>query len=646
MLMYGWMVFVEHAPERYDWAVKVMTAGTLDRIKDRIAETVARGERALDLGCGTGTLAVRCMKRGAQVTGLDSSAFMLEQARKNAVREGLAGQQVLIRDSVTQLRKHFAEASLDTVMSTMTLGEFPREYLQFILRESRRILRPGGRLIVADEVWPEKALPRLLFRLMMVLFWIPQFLLLRRVFFPIESLRGVIEEAGFRILDVETWPGTSFQLVFAEKTDQDEPPISGPANSLSGTTSARAVCPWSGIGGHLRELFHIFFRHINFPCTLGLIRVGNPDDTSPVFLSGNYVLTVMRLLRALEGTHSYLLVANSRGSNVWCAAGMNEFSEHDVVDAINVADLGKIVRHRSLIAPPYAAVGVDTRVVKSETGFHIKWGPSHLNDIPRYVENGFRRTNDMLQVQFGLQDRLEQALSTAWANCMTVALVALIWPREVLATIGLIFAVYLYSFGFWNMLPKEDRWRRTSVMAVTLSAGVMVTALLLGWEMHGLLLSEAILLAVVTVVAADICGSSPLYKSTLTHWLRNGDYRCQFSPVVDPSQCTNCQSCLLVCPRNVFAARRNGSKHVVVVRPQDCIECLACVKQCHYGAILNRSGRYKGDVKSIANLHFLLTRDSSYLKHEDRWLGHNTTIRSGLTVLKKPLDERGTPVPV
>src|SRR5437868_4598237 len=94
----------------------------------------------------------------------------------------------------------------------------------------------------------------------------------------------------------------------------------------------------------LWELFHIFFRHYNFPCELGLIRVGNPDAKSPVFLSGNYTLVVRRLLRVLKGTDCYLLVANARGSNVWCAAGMNEFSEFDVVDAINVADLGRLVK--------------------------------------------------------------------------------------------------------------------------------------------------------------------------------------------------------------------------------------------------------------------------------------------------------------
>lgn len=217
MLMYGWMVFVEHAPERYDFAVKLMTAGRLDVIKDRVAAQIGPGDHVLDIGCGTGTLALRCLRRGAHVTGLDSSAFMLEQSKKNAGREGIDGKLVLIKDSVTQIHRHFEPESFDAIMSTMALGEFPREYLQYILAHCRRLLRPGGRLIIADEVWPERLLPRLLYQLSITLLWIPQFLLLRRVFFPVKDLRGIIEKAGFDVVDVQTWYASSFQLIFARK---------------------------------------------------------------------------------------------------------------------------------------------------------------------------------------------------------------------------------------------------------------------------------------------------------------------------------------------------------------------------------------------------------------------------------------------
>lgn len=398
------------------------------------------------------------------------------------------------------------------------------------------------------------------------------------------------------------------------------------------------------VGLFFWELFHIFFRHYNFPCELGLRRVGNPDENSPVFLSGNYTLTVFRLLRALRGLDCYLLVANSRGSNVWCAAGMNEYSEHDVIDAINVSNLRSIVKHRRLIAPPYAAPGVNANTVREETGFRLVWGPTHLNDIRRYVENGFQRTADMGKVQFGLQDRLEQAVSTALAYSMTIAILLLFWPEYILRVMGLILFTYLYGFTLWNLFPEERRWRRTLTIATTLSAPLIALGVWRHWPLLHLTFWELTLLAVVALMAMDCCGSSPLYKSTVSHWLHKGDYHSDFNPVIDPNMCTNCLACQIVCPTDVFARRRQGTKKMVAVRPENCIECMACVKQCDDDAIFNRSCQYKGDVKSIPNLHYLMTRDWSHLADEDQWIGRPTTISHGRAVVIELDDQAAGPV--
>jgi ubiquinone/menaquinone biosynthesis C-methylase UbiE len=217
MLMYGWMVFVEHAPERYDWAVKLMTGGRIDRIKDLIASEIPAGARVLDIGCGTGTLAFRCIKRGAHVTGLDISPFMIEQAGLRARQLGVSDHFEVVKDSVTQLGHRFKPQSFDVITSTMALGEFPREYLSFVMKECRSLLRPNGKLLIADEVTPSGFIARLFYRLAMVLLWIPQFLLLRRVFFPIQDLKGVIAGAGFSVSSVKTWPLSTFQLIYAHQ---------------------------------------------------------------------------------------------------------------------------------------------------------------------------------------------------------------------------------------------------------------------------------------------------------------------------------------------------------------------------------------------------------------------------------------------
>lgn len=391
--------------------------------------------------------------------------------------------------------------------------------------------------------------------------------------------------------------------------------------------------PVQSIGTVVSELFHIFFRHFNFPCKLGLIRVGNPDENSPVFVSGNYTLTVRRLFRKLRGSNCYLLVANSRGSNVWCAVGMNEFSEYDVIDAINVSGLRNLVRHRRLILPVYAAPGIDTEKVKEETGFHVQWGPTHLDDLPRYIANGLRRTNDMYQVKFGLQDRLEQALANGTAYAMSFALVMIWWPGFFLKASGLIYLVFLFTFGLYPYFPDEKNWRRALLQAGILSAGLFSFAIWQRWTQADILLWEGVLLATVLLAALDACGSTPLHKTSIRHWITEGNYKSLFNPVVDPDLCINCMQCVLVCPVVVFAARRETVRTVVAVKPDQCEECLACVKQCPTDAIFNRSGQHKGDVKSIPNLKHIVSRDWSHLRAEDRWIGAPTKFHNGLPVV-------------
>ncbi len=383
----------------------------------------------------------------------------------------------------------------------------------------------------------------------------------------------------------------------------------------------------------LNTIFHMLLRYYDFPCECGLIKIGNPDKNSPIFLSGNYSYTVKLLRKVLTGTDCYLLVADASGSNVWCAAGMNEFSEHDIIDVINVSDITSIVNHRRIIAPPYAAPGVDIRPIRKDTGFKIIWGPAHLKDIPAYIKNNYQRTNDMLAAQFPLRDRIDLALSTAMAYSITFVylfILLIFFPAYTVGFIILYFTVHLFCFGFYNFLPTERYFRKTLTTMGILSLLLGGLAVLASWSLHTFIVWESCLLAVTLFVAADMCGSTCLHKTTVAYWIKHGNYESLFQPVIDPKLCTNCLACVTICPKNVYA-RLHKVKKVVAVNPKYCMECLACVKQCYYDAIFNKSGnRLKGDVKSIPNLDVLMDRDASHLMSEDQWIGVETETKGEL----------------
>jgi len=225
MLMYGWMKWVELAPQRYDWAVTLLTGGRVNHIKDKIAEKINSGDRVLDIGCGTGTLALRFLKKGARVDGLDSSRAMLEKAGALAAAAGLDRQLRLVHDSITRLPVRFPDQQFDVITATLALGEFSAEYRNFILRDCHLLLRPGGRLIIADEIYPENPFARFIYFSLMIGFWIPQFLILRRVIFPIKGLSASVVESGFAILSSKTWPINSLQLLCAEKPFDHSPDL-------------------------------------------------------------------------------------------------------------------------------------------------------------------------------------------------------------------------------------------------------------------------------------------------------------------------------------------------------------------------------------------------------------------------------------
>jgi len=137
----------------------------------------------------------------------------------------------------------------------------------------------------------------------------------------------------------------------------------------------------------------------------GLYAVGDPTPESPVLVSANYKLSVDRLRSVLAGRHAWVLVLDTKGINVWCAAGKGTFGTEEIVRRAQAAGLERVVSHRTLIVPQLGAPGVAAHVVKRECGFRVAYGPVRAEDLPAFLDAGMKATPEMRRVLFGLVDR-------------------------------------------------------------------------------------------------------------------------------------------------------------------------------------------------------------------------------------------------
>jgi len=137
----------------------------------------------------------------------------------------------------------------------------------------------------------------------------------------------------------------------------------------------------------------------------GLYCVGNPSPDSPVLVTANYKLTFDAVRRELASVDAWLLVVDTRGINVWCAAGKGLFATNEVIFSVNSAKLHQVVAHRRLIVPQLGATGVAGREVKKACGFKVIWGPVRAEDLPEFLDNGNQADQDMRTVTFPLKER-------------------------------------------------------------------------------------------------------------------------------------------------------------------------------------------------------------------------------------------------
>ncbi len=138
----------------------------------------------------------------------------------------------------------------------------------------------------------------------------------------------------------------------------------------------------------------------------GLYAVGHAGAQSPVLVSANYKLSFDRLRGVLSGRDAWILVLETRGINVWCAAGKGTFGTDEIVRRVENSRLERIVAHRRLVVPQLGAPGVSAHLVQRRCGFRVIYGPVRAADLPAFLDAGMRALPGMRRVTFSLRDRV------------------------------------------------------------------------------------------------------------------------------------------------------------------------------------------------------------------------------------------------
>ncbi|MHC5034130.1 MAG: mercury methylation corrinoid protein HgcA [Planctomycetota bacterium] len=203
----------------------------------------------------------------------------------------------------------------------------------------------------------------------------------------------------------------------------------------------------------------------------GLYAVGSPTPASPVLVTANYKMSFDRLRSELAAVDAWIMVLDTRGINVWCAAGAGTFGTEEIVRRLAAVRLADIVEHRTLVLPQLGAPGVSAHEVKKRSGFRVAYGPVRAADLPAFLDAGMKAAPDMRRVRFPLLDRValipvELVMSAKYA---------------LFAAAGFLLLSGLGSGGYSTVRAGAVGLPSAALFLAAWAAGIVITAAFLPW---------------------------------------------------------------------------------------------------------------------------------------------------------------------
>jgi hypothetical protein len=210
---------------------------------------------------------------------------------------------------------------------------------------------------------------------------------------------------------------------------------------------------------------------MQFTVDPGLYALENPNEETPVLVTANYKLSFDALRRALPGLDAWVLVLDTRGINVWCAAGKGTFGTEELVGRIRSSGLERIVKDRRIILPQLSGPGVAAHQVKKHSGFQAVYGPIRAQDLPAYLSAGCQATPAMRRKTFTLRER---------AVLIPVELVQSLKPTLLVMLAFFLLSGFGGSAGYGGNLKAQGPWSALAILTALLT-GAVLTPLLLPW---------------------------------------------------------------------------------------------------------------------------------------------------------------------
>lgn len=199
MIIYGLMKFTEYIPSMYDVVMNLITFGNHKKAHRLITSEIREGIKVLDIGCGTGDIAIKCAEAGAEVHAIDASPQMLKIFRKklegNPVRKNI----ILYEGGAGSIAEILEKKRFNVIVMSLLLGELPVLVRNQTLRNANELLKDNGVIIISDELWPENIVLSAFYTVLFAIFFIPNFLLTRTLIRPVKNLKKDVERLNLKI---------------------------------------------------------------------------------------------------------------------------------------------------------------------------------------------------------------------------------------------------------------------------------------------------------------------------------------------------------------------------------------------------------------------------------------------------------------